>query len=225
VNKLKVGKEEQESYGDNHRDLWMPLISDYIDGALAETASVRLQAHLSECPTCTADLEGLQQTQSLLRRLPEIPAPRSFTLTPAQAQRLRPSRIYRVAQFATAMAAAFLLFAFAFDLTGLFAGSANPNNSVALNSATPTPTLDSVGSLGGSVTRPNGGSVVGLTTDITPTSAPAPTPGPAVAANQSQGTFIEALPLVRWVEIGLLLVVIMMAAFAFALRPRAPARL
>lgn len=223
MNKLKIGREDQEPNGDSHRDLWLPLISDYIDGALPEASRDRLEMHLAECEACAADLEGLQQTVGLLQRLPEIPAPRSFTLTPAQARRLKPTPFYRVALTAAALAAAFLVFAFVLDLAGVFVAAPPPVISVAVVPPTATPTLEGVGTLEGGVTRPNGGSNIGLSADITATATaqPAPTPTPVVANPTKAGT-IDNIPAIRWVEIGLVVALVLFAVFAFALRPRAP---
>lgn len=223
MNKLKLGRENQEPNSDTHRDLWLPLISDYIDGILPEASRNRLELHLAECATCPSDLEGLQQTVGLLQRLPEIPAPRSFTLTPAQARRLKPAPFYRVALTAAALAAAFLVFAFVLDLAGVFVSPAPPVPSVAVVPPTATPTLEGVGTLEGGVTRPNGGSNSGLSADITATATaqPAPTPTP-VATNATKAGSIDNIPAIRWVEIGLIVGLVLFTVFAFALRPRAP---
>ncbi len=224
VNQIKAGKENSGSEGDDHRAEWLILISDYIDGTLPEAASQRLKTHLAECAQCTADLEGLRQTVKLLRRLPEVSAPRSFILTPAQARRLRPSPVYRYARVAAAIAAAFLVFAFVLDLVGLFAAPAAQPSAVAVATADPTPTLEAVGSLSGGTNRAGAGSISGLTTNITATATANPTKV-ATTAPQTQAAASEDLTPIRWVEIVLAVVLIMFASFAFVLRPRAPGRL
>ncbi len=226
MNKLKVGKEDRESGGEEHRDGWLPLISDYIDGTLPKFDVVRLEAHLAECVQCASDLEGLQQAANILQRLPDLPAPRSFTLTPAQARRLKPTPIFRFAQVAAAIAAAFLLFAFALDLAGVFATPTVAPNVAVVTTPEPTPTSEPVGSLNGAVTRASAGSISGLTVNVTPTAKAAPDPTATPVTNvQTSVPATNDFSAIRWIEIGLLIVAVLFATFAFAVRPRAPGRL
>ena len=68
-------------------------LSAYLDGELSQRATRKLESHLATCPGCTAELEGLRETRATLRSLPEMPAPRSFTLTPEMARDARPARL------------------------------------------------------------------------------------------------------------------------------------
>ena len=45
-------------------------LNAFLDGELTPSARVRLEAHLSECPSCTAELLGLQRVSHLLRASP-----------------------------------------------------------------------------------------------------------------------------------------------------------
>lgn len=45
------------------------VITDYLDGALAETDRRRFEAHLAECEVCRAYLEQFRQTIALAGRV------------------------------------------------------------------------------------------------------------------------------------------------------------
>jgi anti-sigma factor RsiW len=53
------------------------VITDYLDGALAETDRLRFEAHLAECDACRDYLEQFRQTIALVGRVePERLSPR-----------------------------------------------------------------------------------------------------------------------------------------------------
>jgi len=62
-------------------------ISAHADGELAPDRLGGLEAHLSGCERCRTELGELLAVRSALRDLPQAAAPRSFTLTPAMAER------------------------------------------------------------------------------------------------------------------------------------------
>lgn len=62
-------------------------LSAYLDGELAAGAKSRLDAHLAACQACSEELEALREARTLMRSLPEAPAPRSFALSPEAARR------------------------------------------------------------------------------------------------------------------------------------------
>ena len=64
-------------------------ISAHADGELAPDRLSALEAHLTGCAPCRTELDELLAVRSALQDLPEIAAPRSFTLTPAMAARER----------------------------------------------------------------------------------------------------------------------------------------
>jgi len=65
----------------------LELLSAYIDQQLDPPARAALERRLQVEPRLRADLEELKATAALLRDLPPLPPPRSFTLDPAKAPR------------------------------------------------------------------------------------------------------------------------------------------
>lgn len=212
---------------ETHRDQWLPLILDYQDGTLEGSELDNLKQHLEGCGVCKADLEGMRQGVSLLQRLPEIPAPRSFTLSPVTARRLKPAPVYRFAQFAAAMAAAFLIFAFALDLSGAFTPPA-PAPVVAVATADPTATLEPVGTLASSTGNGTSGSNGALSAPnptASGTQSASPTATAPANTQNSAAASPAARPDFRLIEVILLVATVLLTAFVFALRPRLPGRL
>lgn len=217
MDKIRELNRNKES---DHLSEWLPLLSEHLDNRLDEAADTHLTRHLAECRDCRLELAALRRTVRVLNALPEVKAPRSFTLTPAQAQRLRPRPLYRASQFAAAIAAAFLLMISALDLSGAF------SQTVVIPVAATVPTV-AVPEVGTAAARPcptnglncafsNGqvGQVV--------TATPDPTTPAAIQTAATKKVDSEA---VRVIELMLVLVVVALAVFAFALRPRAPTRL
>lgn len=227
MNKPRLIKEWDET--EAHRDQWLPLLLDLQDGTLGAAERANLDKHLKECGMCQADLEGMRQTVTLLHRLPEQPAPRSFAISPLQARRLKPSRLYRFSEFAAAIAAALLIFAFAFDLSGVFTPAAPPKP-VAVATADPTATLEPVGTLAVSGDNGTAGAVQGLSVANPTASAqtaqataiPQPTAG---TASTAPATTRSSGPDFRLIEIALAVATILFTVFAVVSRPRAPGRL
>lgn len=89
------------------------LLSAYIDGELTEAERAALEARLQAEPRLQRELQSLQQTTSLIRQMPELKAPRDFTLDIAVK---RPARVLPFTLTATfsalSTAAAVLLVAF-----------------------------------------------------------------------------------------------------------------
>lgn len=67
-------------------------LSAYLDSELTSAANQRLEAHIASCAPCATHLEELREARSVLRSIPEAPAPRSFALTPEMARDARPVR-------------------------------------------------------------------------------------------------------------------------------------
>jgi anti-sigma factor RsiW len=80
----------------SNRD-WQQL-SAYVDGQLGSRQSARLGARLAKEPDLQSVLDDLRLMKKGLRELPELRAPRNFTLTPEMAdqagQRRRSARLY-----------------------------------------------------------------------------------------------------------------------------------
>jgi hypothetical protein len=74
----------------NDRDY--ELITAYIDGALTEAERQMLESRLDVEPDLRSELNSLRQTVILLRQLPDLKAPRNFTLTPAQVEPRSPAK-------------------------------------------------------------------------------------------------------------------------------------
>jgi len=54
------------------------LFSEYLEDGVDIALSAVVRDHLSECPACSREFDGFKQTWSVLNKLPEIEAPRSF---------------------------------------------------------------------------------------------------------------------------------------------------
>lgn len=54
------------------------LLSDFCDESLSPGQKAAFEAHVEGCPTCQGDLELLNRTLSLVRRLPPVSAPAHF---------------------------------------------------------------------------------------------------------------------------------------------------
>ena len=68
------------------------LLSAYIDGEVTAAERGLVEAHLASCAVCGRDLATLRQTVALLGKLPQVAAPRPFTLRESDVQSLRPAR-------------------------------------------------------------------------------------------------------------------------------------
>ena len=95
------------------RDL--ELLSTYLDGQLSPSDSTRLQTRLKTDPELDSVLTDLRAARTLLRKLPQRRAPRSFILTRKMVGQNPPlPRAYPWFRFATTLAT--LLFVFSFGL-------------------------------------------------------------------------------------------------------------
>lgn len=66
-----------------HRHLKQEMLSEYLDGRLGSAAHLRVSRQVDACQPCRDELDSLRSTAALLRDLPELTPPRSFTLTAA----------------------------------------------------------------------------------------------------------------------------------------------
>ncbi len=89
-------------------------LSAYLDGQLKPSEAANLESRLAANPELRAVLEGLRQSRSVIRQLPQRRAPRNFTLTPKMVGMKPPlPRSYPVFRFATAVATLLLFLSFA----------------------------------------------------------------------------------------------------------------
>ncbi len=51
------------------------LLSAYLDGEVTDAEAMRIETHLSECPDCAQELEGLNWARSAVRSLPLLAPP------------------------------------------------------------------------------------------------------------------------------------------------------
>ena len=73
------------------------MLSAYIDGTLDDAERGPVRAHLEGCDTCQAEHAEIVATRAVLRAVPAMQAPRSFTLTPEMARKVRlPSLFERI---------------------------------------------------------------------------------------------------------------------------------
>jgi hypothetical protein len=93
-------------------------LSAYLDGRLSPRRSRRLEEHLQSCAACQRKLDGLRTLVDALHGLPEVPAPRSFALSPEQAAPapLPLRRLYPALRNAAAAAMVLLFVSIAADL-------------------------------------------------------------------------------------------------------------
>ena len=53
---------------------FVELVTDYLEGALADAERARFEAHLAECEGCTGYLEDMRRLVGTLRETPEPPS-------------------------------------------------------------------------------------------------------------------------------------------------------
>ena len=147
-----------------HRHLSHEVLSEYLDGRLHGAQRERVSRQLNSCAFCQEELESLRATISLLGDLPDVPAPRSFTLAapPRVAATQSASRPFRAPSWAYAGAASLAGLALAVlvsaDVTGLFTPS------------TPVPPQESFTAQAPQATP--------APTPLASSAGPSPTPGP-----------------------------------------------
>lgn len=130
-----------------HRHISHEVLSEYLDGRLHGAQRERVGRQVTSCALCQEELESLRATISLLRDLPDVPAPRSFTLAgpPRVVTTQSAPRPFRAPSWAYAGAASLAGLALAVmvsaDATGLFTPSTvtPPPESFAAQATQPTP--------------------------------------------------------------------------------------
>ena len=110
------------------KDPDLETLSEYLDGRLSSTVAQGVEAHLAACQRCRRELETLQHTVSLLRRVPEERPRRSFTLSEAPVRARAGARqpaalVTRAPAWAYGAMASVAIVLFALVLTADFAGT------------------------------------------------------------------------------------------------------
>jgi anti-sigma factor RsiW len=125
------------------------LLSAYLDGMLEDSERAELEARLESDSELRSALSSLRQTVQLVKSLPELIAPRSYTLTPEQALRLRNERGGRsqtgeskILSFVLPVLSAVASMALVLFGLSLLLSNANPGVSVENIAGVPTSTFD-----------------------------------------------------------------------------------
>jgi anti-sigma factor RsiW len=118
--------------GEKSRERRQEALSAYLDGELSAREQTRIEGELAQDAALSEELAELRRTVEMVRSLPTLPVPRSFTLDPAIYGRTRPRRIrlYPVMRAATVLA--MVLFVFLTTGNFLFQQAAAPAEDVAM---------------------------------------------------------------------------------------------
>ncbi len=101
-----------------HRD--REAISAYLDNELKPRERARIKTRLDAEPQLKGALDEMQRTRTLLRSLPQVRAPRNFTLSPEMApRRAFTFPVFPTLQFASVLAAILLVVFVAGDWSGI----------------------------------------------------------------------------------------------------------
>jgi len=121
------------------------MLSLYIDGELSSPEKTKVERHIEECAACRRELESLRATVGLLRRVPVVAPPRSFTVA-ARAPRRHPA--WGALRAATAVAVLVLAFVFIGDAMDFLGAGTVEDKSVRQQfAATETPVPEPSGGL------------------------------------------------------------------------------
>jgi hypothetical protein len=93
-------------------------LSAYLDDALSTADRQALEARLIREPELRSQLENLQVTRHLIRRLPRLKAPRNFTLTPEMVpvRRRKQKPLFTTLRLVSSLAALLLVVLFSVEL-------------------------------------------------------------------------------------------------------------
>ena len=170
-----------------HRRL-QSLLSSYIDGQVEASQANALEEHLATCERCQQELESLRFTVDVLREVPPLPLPRSFTLKQQVAPAPRTSPYVWAMSAATSVAALLLAVLMAGDFTGqLYQGEA-ALSPVSSPSDQPASAITSMEVLQESETA-----AIPVPSPA-PVAAAMPSPAPEIAADTSLETQAAAAP-------------------------------
>ncbi len=178
--------------------------SAYLDGELIPLRIEAMQAHLASCPSCRAEVEALRELKAVLATLPEITAPRSFSLTTEMIARpgrekerpvvpVRARAMSNGMRLAGAAMTLALVLVLVLDFTG--SGTKGGGSSTAANvqQFAAAQNSDSSSAASGNLTAPT---PAPAHNDLRDGSAPAsfPTEAPVSGSSSSQGGAVAANP-------------------------------
>jgi hypothetical protein len=212
-----VFNRNNEKIEDIHEITWEIKLSEYIDGRMTAEQATAFEAELEASQEKKRKLEDTRATISAVKGLAaNTPrAPRSFTLSETQVRKMRPRPLYKVAYWATTVAALLLVGLLVLDVFGSF--NVTTTRVVQADVPTSLPTFGTVPNV--TCTTPGDNGSVCAASDPGGTVIYPPQPPKTVITETSK----DALVLI--IEAVLVGFVVASAAFAFALRPRAPARI
>ena len=117
----------------------LSLLSAYIDGQVTDAEAREVEGHLSRCEECCLEHESLRAIVDLVRDLPQLTIPRSFTLTEAPEQvRARPPIVWTTG-IATSMAAILLVALLLGEVVGIFTQSRAIDNAAFIQQVVSAP--------------------------------------------------------------------------------------
>ena len=174
----------------NKHQRWTEDLSAYLDDQLSPSVKEALEAHLVSCVSCRDDLESLRNVTMLLHRVPQVPVPRSYTLSEAPAKGLTWSVRYAAPlRYSTAVASLLLL---AVVVGDLFTGQESLPNRALLTS----PASQDEAQAPFDTSAEGGPSEAGPVAALAPTSPPAPESGsmaiPAVTPTPAPEMFLSS---------------------------------
>ena len=167
---------------------WQSQASAYIDDELGGKARRRFEAHLGGCTACQDQVQALRQAKHFVAALPEVPAPRSFRLTPAMLGEparapvvASPSWAFRGAAVVAGLAAVAFVTVLAID--GSQSGGSTTSSRV--------PAADRAG---GQTVAASNGTAAGAQENANPLTPRAATSTKGIAAPESSGAGAQSLP-------------------------------
>ncbi len=163
------------------------LLSAYIDGEVTPSETARVEEHVAGCEECVSELGSLRATSRLLRSLPGLEVPRSFSLAEAHAPVGFAPQLVWTTRFATSLAALFLVALLLGDVLGFVGQTPQQGSQEQAFSAAQAPAAPALAPAPAAPAPP---------APAAPSpAAPAPAPAPAAAAESIAPTLeTQAMP-------------------------------